>query len=218
MDTCGTHRLFSESSDGATVASECTVATFREAPDTFTLYANEGDGLAFLFTLSATDSGIRDLAGTRLFDAVAECLDETLWAARFVSPDRFLVIDDIGSLTLFSWPDAVRVAELELPTIFQDEDEDDLFRIWPGEELREELVIDEVTFVVGNTLLVSLCDGANPDELLALVAIDAQTLRPLGLVQSPTRSVAALTQVGDHEFEIQGAAGPRRVRFSLTTN
>lgn len=215
-DICGTHRLFPETPDGATVDSEYIVATFREAPDALTLYANQGDNLACLFTLIATDAGIRDPAGARLFESVAECLDETLWAARFVSADRFLAIDDVGNLTLFTWPNAVRVAELELPTVFQDEDEDDLFRIWPDDDLCEELVIDEVTFVVGNTLLVSLCDGANPDDLLALVAIDAQTLRPLGLVRPPTRRVTELSQVGDEEFEVLDAAGLRRLRFLHT--
>jgi hypothetical protein len=211
LETCGTHHLASDLFLKALASQECTIATFREAPDTLTIYANLGDSFAFLSTLLASEVGIHDPAAPKLFESIAECLDERLWSARFVAADRFLVVDDIGNLSLFAWPSARKLADCALLDALRNEE--DSFGIWPGADECDDLSLGEYTFVVDDLLLVSVCDKDEPDQLLALAGLDAQTLEPRGVVRVPATCAAQLRQIGADEFDVDDVTDRRRLKF-----
>lgn len=175
------------------------------------VYANLGDSFTLLLTLRATEAGIVDEVGTRLFDAAAECLDEVIWAARFVDPTRFLLVDDTGNLTLLSWPDATTVARVSVCDGLRDDNHDVL--LWPDDGAVESAVVGESTWVVGDVLLVSVCDADDPDTLTALVALEVQTLTPLGLVRPPVEHAADLQRLVADSFLAKTNAGDRALKF-----
>jgi hypothetical protein len=179
---------------------EMAASTDPVAPELLLAYGNAGDSFAYLLTLRATASGIEDPVGKRLYNAVADRLDETLWSARFLSPDRLLVIDDIGTLTLFSWPSSEQLASISVMSGLRDEDWN--VCIWPEDASDPDLnaVVAESVGRVDDLLLVSVIEGEGTYRLLAVVVVDAHTLEPKGLVRPPVSGIRELTQLPNGQF------------------
>jgi hypothetical protein len=175
------------------------------APQVLVVIINAGDSFYHLLTFEATENRIVDKVGTKLFNAVADCIDQTLWGGTFVAADRFVAIDDIGQVMLFSWPQAKQVARYFVGSGVRDDDY--LIQLWPEDELKEDdnLIYEADLCLAGEVLLVSVCDGnaLNPTrELRALVALDAKSLQPRGLVRPPRPGITGLHDLGHGRFGV----------------
>jgi len=178
---------------------EHSAAASVHAPDTLIVSANAGDSFVLLLTLRATADGIVDAAGRRIFDAVVELLDEVIEHASFVSPDRLLVVDDIGWATLLSWPDAEVLSRVSVSDTFST---DEGYVLWPDDEPVDDLVVGVDTFATDSFILLSVCAGDAPEELLAFAALDRDTLEVRGIIRPPVPHAAGMRQVGTNRFVV----------------
>lgn len=186
---------------------ELDASTSAEAPAALLAHANCGDSFAYLFVVEADSDGIVDAGGTGLYDAVARRLDARLMAAEFVSAERVLCIDDIGNLGLYEWRSAEQVASFSIMNALRNEAGE--LAVWPDDAGTDPwLEALSLAGKVGDTLLVNLTLG-DSDALVALVALDVETLTPLGLVRPPADGAGELCQiiggtfVGDHRGEVR---------------
>lgn len=186
----------------------------RETPDILVISANAGDSFILLLALRATPQGIVDEVGTTLFEAARGVLDQTICGARFLSHDRFLIVDDIGTLTLFKWPscDQVSVAYL-MDALMGDGGS---CSVWPESRPLEYLLIGWDTVVACDQLLVSIAGDEEPFELLAFASLDAASLKPNGLVRPPTTEMRGLQQVGDNLFVAEKSSGRKLLQLVPT--
>ena len=109
---------------------------------------------------------------------------------------------------------SMRALETPQPQALRDESYK--VRIWPEDD-PVDVVIDESMVVVGDFLLVCVCDVDDPDLLVAMVALDAHTLAPRGLVRPPVEDVTELTHVDGDRFVARDGAEPRALTFVPAT-
>jgi hypothetical protein len=181
---------------------ELGVSVTDAAPDMLVAFGNSGDTFAFLMTLQATSKGIVDPVGTKVFNVAADQMDERIWDAAFISSERLVVLDDIGHVTLISWPAAKPIARYAIESGLQDEKYNT--RVWPdNKDADERILVDRILGCVGDTLLLSVrepSDSGSAGNLLALVALNANTLAPLGLVRPPKSEITKLLNLGKDRF------------------
>ena len=177
-------------------AHETTVC--RDAPDVLVVNGNAGDSFVLFLVLRATSDGIVDEASQTVFNVVSGVLSERICGAGLISSEHLVVVDDIGNLTLFEWPGLEQVAVTDLMSALMGEE--DSCSIWPDSRPLEYLLIGWDTIVACDQLLVSIAGDDAPLEVLALASLDAATLKPNGIVRSPTKEMAELRQVGDNLF------------------
>jgi hypothetical protein len=188
-----------------------TAVVSYQAPDMLVVQANSGDSFVLLLTLRATSLGIVDAAEGRIYETVARLLDEVIWHASFVGPDRLLVIDDIGFATLLAWPAGDIVSRVSISDAFS---LGERYAVWPGEGADDDLVIGVDSFATDAHVLVSVCRVNAPDEVAAFAALDRHTLEVQGVIRSPTRCAAGLRQVGDDLFVVRTATGDLLMRLN----
>ncbi len=178
---------------------EPTVHVSEHNPSVLLIRANEGGQQALFFALQVLDDeGDVVLVGSSLTSAGLDCIDEQIWGAEFVGPDRLLVLDNVGRALLFSWPDLQVCAE---SMVIQEElqDEDWKVQVWPEEErvdfYQRNLVVLEYTNVMCGALFLPIYDDDHGDGLLALASLDATNLEFQGLIRPPVCDVHRLVHV-----------------------
>ncbi|MEL6349780.1 MAG: hypothetical protein AAFV53_42145 [Myxococcota bacterium] len=203
--------------DGGRLAAwgemEASVSPARD--DVCLIRANVGDSFVTLYTLQATAAGILNPTSPTLYGRVRDCLDEVLWFASMVTADRFLIVDDIGIATLFSWPDARKVRAFYLrQSLGPDTGGKRLFE----EDEPTSLMFGESIGIFDDLFLLPVIEhGWNSYPLLGHVGFNPRTLAPLGRVRPPPSVTEELHPLYGDRFCV-GKNTATQVRFERAGN